>query len=61
MGCGWVLFVGDDENDEQAFALDGNTIGVRVGWKRKSRARYFLRSQREIDKLLELLVSPRVR
>ncbi|MGD0666543.1 MAG: trehalose-phosphatase [Bryobacteraceae bacterium] len=57
--CRWVLFVGDAEDDEDAFALKGNTIAVRVGRKRQSHASYFLRSQAEIDKLLEVLVSRR--
>jgi trehalose 6-phosphate phosphatase len=59
LGSDWVLFVGDDENDEEAFALAGNTVSVRVGRKRQSNARYYLRSQAEIDKFLELLVSLR--
>lgn len=54
--CSWVLYVGDDENDEDAFALDGNIVPVRVGRKQQSHARYYLRTQAEIDKLLELLV-----
>jgi trehalose 6-phosphate phosphatase len=53
--CTWVLYVGDDENDEDAFALDGNVIPVRIGRKQQSLARYYLRTQAEIDKLLELL------
>jgi trehalose 6-phosphate phosphatase len=57
--CTWTLFVGDDENDEDAFALEGNTIPVRVGWNRQSKARYYLRTQAEIDELLELLVTLR--
>ena len=57
--CDWVLFVGDDENDEDAFALKGNTVAVRVGRKRESHATYFLRSQAEIDDLLEALVERR--
>ena len=56
LGCNWVLYVGDDENDEDAFALDGNIVPVRIGRKPRSRARYYLRTQAEIDKLLELLV-----
>jgi trehalose 6-phosphate phosphatase len=56
LGCNWVLFVGDDENDEDAFALDGNIVPVRIGWKKRSHARYYLRTQAEVDKLLELLV-----
>ena len=59
LGCRWVLFVGDDENDEDAFALKGNIVPVRVGRKKRSHARYFLRSQLEIDKLLEILVDLR--
>jgi trehalose 6-phosphate phosphatase len=59
LGCTWTLFVGDDENDEEAFALEGNTIPVRVGWKRRSKARYYLRTQAEIDQLLEFLVTMR--
>jgi trehalose 6-phosphate phosphatase len=54
--CDWVLYVGDDENDEAAFALEGNVVAVRIGRTRHSHARYFLRTQAEIDDLLELLV-----
>ena len=54
--CNWVLYVGDDENDEDAFALEGNIVPVRIGRKRRSCARYYLRTQAEIDELLELLV-----
>jgi len=57
--CDWVLYVGDDENDEDAFALAGNVIPVRIGRKQRSHARYFLRDQAEIDELLELLVQLR--
>jgi trehalose-6-phosphatase len=54
--CNWVLYAGDDENDEDAFALEGNVVSVRVGCKRRSHARYYLRTQTEIDKLLDRLV-----
>ncbi|MBM3775732.1 MAG: hypothetical protein FJW37_11310 [Acidobacteria bacterium] len=54
--CRWVLYVGDDENDEGAFAVGGNMVPVRVGRKQRSHARYYLRTQTEIDKLLELMV-----
>jgi trehalose 6-phosphate phosphatase len=56
LGCTWVLYVGDDENDEDAFALEGNIIPVRICRKHASNARYYLRTQAEIDDLLELLV-----
>jgi trehalose 6-phosphate phosphatase len=59
LGCDWVLYVGDDENDEDAFALDGNVVSVRVGRKLRSRARYYLRSQAEINDLLEMLTQMR--
>ncbi len=60
MRCDWALYVGDDENDEDAFALDGNIVPVRIGRKQPSHARYYLRTQAEIDQLLELLVSARL-
>jgi trehalose 6-phosphate phosphatase len=54
--CNWVLYFGDDENDEDAFALKGNIVPVRIGRKQRTHARYYLRTQTEIDRLLELLV-----
>lgn len=54
--CNWVLYVGDDENDEDAFALSGNMVSVRIGRKLRTHARYYLRTQKEIDALLELLL-----
>ncbi len=55
LGCDWVLYVGDDETDEDAFALGGNTVPVRIGRKEHSHARYYLRSQAEINRFLEAL------
>ena len=47
------FFVGDDQTDEDVFQLDGDRLfTVRVGIGKKSRARYFLRGQREIPLLL---------
>jgi trehalose 6-phosphate phosphatase len=54
--CDWVLYVGDDDNDEDAFALDGNIVAVRIGRKQRSHAGYYLRAQAEIDALLGFLV-----
>ena len=54
--CNWALYVGDDENDEDAFAIRGNIVPVRIGRNERSKARYYLRTQPEIDKLLELMV-----
>jgi len=59
LACNWVLYVGDDQNDEDAFALDGKTVPVRIGRKKHSHARYYLKTQAEIDQLLDLLVGAR--
>jgi len=56
LACNWVLYVGDDENDEDAFALSGNIISVRIGRKQRSHARYYLGTQVEINELIALLV-----
>jgi trehalose 6-phosphate phosphatase len=61
LGCDWILYVGDDENDEDAFALSGNIVPVRIGKKQRSHARFYLRRQGEIDELIELLVTLRKR
>jgi len=57
LGCDTALYVGDDETDEDVFALDqpGRLLGVRVGEKAASHADYYLRGQREIDGLLRVL------
>jgi len=55
LACNWVMYVGDDDNDEEAFALEGNIVPVRIGRKQNSHSRFYLRTQREIETLLELL------
>lgn len=57
--CDWVLYVGDDTTDEDAFAIDGHMASVRVGKKKGSRARYYLRTRNEIDELLDRLAALR--
>ncbi len=56
-----VLYVGDDASDEEVFELDepGRLISVRVGQSKASRAPYFVRDQREVDRLLRLLIQLR--
>ena len=56
--CDTAVYVGDDETDEDVFALDqpGRLLTIRVGQKRQSLASYFLRNQAEIDPLLETLL-----
>jgi trehalose 6-phosphate phosphatase len=61
LGCDAALFVGDDVTDEDVFSLDGDRtlIGIRVGRKRASQAKFWLHRQCEIDELLRLLVAVR--
>ena len=61
LNCDAILYVGDDVNDEDAFGMVGDVVPVRIGRSRRSHARYYLRSQAEIDKLLKLLVLARER
>jgi trehalose-6-phosphatase len=51
------LYVGDDITDEDVFELDppGRLLSIRVGQTRRSAAAYYLRDQREIDRLLAKL------
>ncbi len=60
-GCEAALYVGDDETDEDVFALElpERLLGVRVGWARDSAAAHFLRSQREVDELMRALLELR--
>jgi trehalose 6-phosphate phosphatase len=52
-GCPKGFFVGDDETDEDVFRLDHESIfTVRVGKKTGSLARFYLRNQQEIARLL---------
>lgn len=65
--CDTAVYVGDDDTDEDAFgALDAERLlGIRVGRPTGgSRARFYLDSQPDIDRLLERLLelrAPRVR
>ena len=60
-GCDTALYVGDDLTDEDVFTLDepGQLLGVRVGRSSRSAAGWYLRSQREIDALLDRLLELR--
>lgn len=51
------LFVGDDDTDEDVFSRnDVRILSIRVGKKRSSKANYFIEGQREINRLLEILI-----
>lgn len=57
LDCSRALYVGDDETDEDVFALrDHRILTVRIGKKNESSARYFLKRQTEIAEVLRLLV-----
>lgn len=59
--CDTAIYVGDDETDEDVFALDqpGRLLSIRVGEKRASAAAYCVESQRAIDGLLRALLNHR--
>jgi trehalose 6-phosphate phosphatase len=59
--CDTAIFVGDDETDEDVFALDqpGRLLGIRVGPRPGSLADYCLNSQTDIDDLLYRLIELR--
>jgi trehalose 6-phosphate phosphatase len=61
LGCDSAIYIGDDENDEDVFALasEGRLLGIRVGRSRRSQAAYFLPGQTDIDALLAELVDAR--
>lgn len=52
-----ALYVGDDQTDEDVFALDQpkNILGIRVGRGASTHAPYYLRDQSEVDLLLTRL------
>lgn len=53
-----ALYVGDDETDEDVFALpDARIVSVRVGRKRGSRAQFYLTDQGQVLRLLDYLVT----
>jgi trehalose 6-phosphate phosphatase len=59
--CKSAIFVGDDDNDEDAFALasHGRLLGIRVGRSHRSQAAYFVPGQTDIDHLLGRLIEAR--
>jgi trehalose 6-phosphate phosphatase len=59
--CDTVIYVGDDETDEDVFQLDrpGRLLSIRVGRRRASAASYYIRNQAEIDRLLKTLIALR--
>jgi trehalose 6-phosphate phosphatase len=58
LGCARAFYIGDDETDEDAFALSrtGRVLAVRVGRSRSSSAPYFIKKQGDIDVVLSTLL-----
>jgi trehalose 6-phosphate phosphatase len=59
--CDLAIYVGDDDTDEDAFAErpPGVVLGIRIGARRGSRARYHLKNQLEMDTFLQTLIQLR--
>lgn len=54
-----IFYIGDDESDEDIFSLDynaGQIMTVRVGQKRSSQAKYFIKHQSEINQVLKTII-----
>ncbi len=61
LACDCAIYVGDDDTDEDAFVVASRErlLSIRVGATRTSGARYYLKTQDEIDALLRHLVGLR--
>lgn len=61
--CDTTIYVGDDETDEDVFALagPGRHLSIRVGASRSSRAAYSVRNQLAVDDLLSAMLELRSR
>jgi len=61
VGCAAAIYLGDDVTDEDVFALQkpGQLLAIRVGRSGRSKARWFVRRQADVDRLLSLLIALR--
>ena len=61
-GCESIIYVGDDDTDEDVFALAGKSalLAIRVGRARTSHAEFYLPTQRSMDRFLSELLRARV-
>ncbi len=58
LGCRAALYIGDDDTDEDVFALpDKRIVTVRIGLKRDSAAQFLLHRRSEITTLLQYLTN----
>ena len=57
LNCTAALYIGDDDTDEDVFSLpDTRILTVRIGKKKLSAARFFLKKQTEITEVLRFIV-----
>lgn len=63
LACDTAIYVGDDDTDEDVFALGqpARLLTIRIGAKPVSGASYYIQSQADIDELLRVLVHLRRR
>jgi trehalose 6-phosphate phosphatase len=59
--CKSAIYVGDDDNDEDIFALarQGRLLGIRIGRSQHTQAAYFVPNQVAVDRLLVQLIAAR--
>lgn len=50
-----IIYIGDDTTDEDAFRRLKDAVTIRVGWKEKSAAKYFLENQKQVVELLSFI------
>ncbi len=60
-GCDSAIYLGDDDTDEDVFALgrSARLLSIRVGPSRSSLADYYIRGQKEVDRLIQVLIELR--
>lgn len=51
------VYVGDDTTDEDVFKMSQRTITIRVGKKKNSGAKYYIKNQKQINRFLAWLLS----
>lgn len=56
-GAGMKIYIGDGRTDEDAFRVLGkDDVAIRVGYKRKSLASYYVKNPKEVISFLEYLL-----
>ncbi|MBI4250021.1 trehalose-phosphatase [Candidatus Uhrbacteria bacterium] len=52
-----IIYIGDDQTDEDVFRILPKALTIRVGKNKKSAARYYVRSLQSVYQILTMLVS----